>query len=482
MKKKFFTFVLISLLLTSLNLSAKKKDKYHQWLDEEVNLIITDAEKTEFKKLKKDKDKEYFIKLFWARRDPTPQTEKNEFKEEYYERLNYVKKGFYYGYKTGTKTDMGKVYLYFGKPARVFRQDQRYEIWVYPTRPWMNLPKETFTFVFTAVETDWINKEREKDVVSSIDRAGYVIDVSKTDSKVIQLFYAYPKKILLYPDLKRLPERKRIEKFSLEAFEEKLIQEVKSTQQNIVQIPFEKKALFIKAENESSYLTFLLKINPGENRDAVKKKMVLFGRVESDEHSYDFRQEKELTQEKNYLISQAGLPVLPGEYKIFLGFYTPDKKIYSIEADQITVPNFWSQELALSSLLASSQIREEKAPPQKGKFDIFYLGRYSLLPLFSQEYSRDESLNVFYYIYNVASDENQNCSLLIEFELKKGEEKFILNPQKRQRKVGEDRVLLEGTQIPLSALPEPGEYELTVKVTDEIAKKTASKKLKFSVL
>ncbi len=90
-------------------------------------------------------------------------------------------------------------------------------------------------------------------------------------------------------------------------------------------------------------------------------------------------------------------------------------------------------------------------------------------------------MNVFYYIYNVAVDTDQNCSLLIEFELQKGEKKYKLNPQRITKNVDESAALLEGTQIPLAALPELGEYELTVMVTDEIAKKTASQKLKFVV-
>lgn len=43
-------------------------------------------------------------------------------------------------------------------------------------------------------------------------------------------------------------------------------------------------------------------------------------------------------------------------------------------------------------------------------------------------------------------------------------------------------LLVEGNQIPLSALPESGEYELRVNVTDEVAKKTVSEKLKFLLL
>ena len=483
MNRKSSLIVFTLIIFISLNLSAKNKDKYKNWI-KEVDLIITNAEKAEFKKLKKEKDKEFFIKLFWARRDPTLQTEMNEFKEEYYRRLSYIKKSFRYGYKTGIKTDMGKVYLYFSKPARVFRQDPRYEIWVYPVQPWMNLPKKTFSFVFTVVEVDWIHKEEErtKEPTALTDSDGYVLDLAKTDSKVMKVFYSYPKAVLLYPDLKELPEYKKVITFSPESFEGKLIQKVKSTQEDIVQIPFEKKTIFTKAENESSFLTLLLKIDAGEKIEEVQKKIVIFGRIESETYFYDFSEEKALLKEKNYFISQVGLPLRPGKYTLYLGFHTQEKKTYSIKMDQIEVPNFWTQELALSPLIASPQVQEEKAPRKKGEFNVFSLGRYSLIPRFRQEYKKEESLNVFYYIYNIAVDSSQNCSLLIEFELQKGEKKFKLDPQKRQQMMGEGATLLEGTQIPLSTLPEPGEYELRVKVTDEVAKKTVSEKLKFLLL
>ena len=455
-----FVFALVCLLV--VNVSAKKKDTSKKWINE-VNLIISDAEKAEFKKLKKDKEKEFFIKLFWAKRDPTPLTEKNEFKEEFYRRLAYVNKAFIYGYNRGSATDMGNVWLYFGQPARVFRQDARAVIWVYPSQPWMNIPKDTFSFVF------------------SMDRDGYVLDVLQTDSRSITAFYAYPKVIILHPDLKELPEYRKAISFSPESFEGKLIEQVKSAQEDIVQIPFEKKILFTKAINNSSYLTFLVKIDPGEDRKAVQKKTIFFGRIESDSYSYDFRTEKALMEENDYLISPVGLPVMPGSYRLFLGFYTQDGKTYSLKLDQIEVPDFWSQELALSSLFASSQVHEEKLSSKKGEFDVFSLGRYSLQPSFGQEYNKSDSMNVFYHIYNVAVDTDQNCSLLIEFELQKGEKKYKLNPQRRTQKVDESAALLEGTQIPLAALPELGEYELIVIVTDEITKKTTSQKLKFIV-
>lgn len=68
-KNVMFVFALVCILV--INVLAKKKDTSKKWLGE-VNYIIADAEKAEFKKLKKDKEKEFFIKLFWAKRDPTP--------------------------------------------------------------------------------------------------------------------------------------------------------------------------------------------------------------------------------------------------------------------------------------------------------------------------------------------------------------------------------------------------------------------------
>src|SRR5580704_17595132 len=55
---------------------------YKKWLNEDVVYIITDEEKTAFKRLATDDERQQFIEQFWLRRDPTPDTEENEFKEE----------------------------------------------------------------------------------------------------------------------------------------------------------------------------------------------------------------------------------------------------------------------------------------------------------------------------------------------------------------------------------------------------------------
>src|SRR4051812_16102568 len=71
------------------NVKPELKKAYRDWLDKDVTYIITDEERKAFKKLSTDDERESFIAEFWRRRDPDPDTDENEFKEEYYERIAY---------------------------------------------------------------------------------------------------------------------------------------------------------------------------------------------------------------------------------------------------------------------------------------------------------------------------------------------------------------------------------------------------------
>jgi len=69
---------------------AELKKAYKDWLDKDVAYIITEEERKAFKKLETDDERERFIEEFWRRRDPDPDTDENEFREEYYERIAYA--------------------------------------------------------------------------------------------------------------------------------------------------------------------------------------------------------------------------------------------------------------------------------------------------------------------------------------------------------------------------------------------------------
>src|SRR6266851_4765411 len=97
------------------NVKPELKKAYKDWLEKDVTYIITDEERKAFKKLATDDERERFIEEFWRRRDPDPDTEENEFKEEYYERIAYANEHFASGIPWW-KSDRGRIWIMYGKP------------------------------------------------------------------------------------------------------------------------------------------------------------------------------------------------------------------------------------------------------------------------------------------------------------------------------------------------------------------------------
>lgn len=91
---------------------------YKKWMDEDVKYILTDQERKAFKALVSNEERENFIEQFWRRRDPNPDTEENEYREEYYERIAYANEHFTSGI-AGWRTDRGRVYIAHGKPDSI---------------------------------------------------------------------------------------------------------------------------------------------------------------------------------------------------------------------------------------------------------------------------------------------------------------------------------------------------------------------------
>src|ERR1700746_3555510 len=91
---------------------------YKKWLNEEVTYIITDEERKAFKRLQTDDERQKFIEQFWLRRDPTPDTEENEYKEEHYRRIAYANDHYASGIP-GWKADRGMIYIKYGPPDEI---------------------------------------------------------------------------------------------------------------------------------------------------------------------------------------------------------------------------------------------------------------------------------------------------------------------------------------------------------------------------
>jgi GWxTD domain-containing protein len=86
-----------------------------KWPDNEVPDLISADERAVFDKLRTDDEREMFIEQFWLRRDPTPETAQNEFRDEYYRRIVEANQRFS-GSVPGWKTDRGRIFVKYGPP------------------------------------------------------------------------------------------------------------------------------------------------------------------------------------------------------------------------------------------------------------------------------------------------------------------------------------------------------------------------------
>ncbi len=71
-----------------------------------------------FKQFATDEEREQFVEQFWLRRDPTPDTVENEYKEEHYRRIAYANEHYASGIP-GWKADRGRIYITYGPPDEI---------------------------------------------------------------------------------------------------------------------------------------------------------------------------------------------------------------------------------------------------------------------------------------------------------------------------------------------------------------------------
>ncbi len=115
------------------------------WIEGPPSLIITSEEREVWKRLKTPEEKMQFIKIFWSRRDPILRTRENEFKQEFYRRIEYANKNYVEGNTPGWKTARGQTYIVFGAPSRIDKRllpdsSRPAELWVYDKIPSDKIP------------------------------------------------------------------------------------------------------------------------------------------------------------------------------------------------------------------------------------------------------------------------------------------------------------------------------------------------------
>lgn len=154
-KQIFYTLLFVHFLVAAEPLKwADLQKNIDSWIEGPVSLIATSDEKQTFKRLQTPGEKMQFVKIFWARRDPILRTSENEFKRDFYSRVDYANQNFVEGKTPGWKTARGQVYIVFGPPSR---EDKRVLpdssrpalLWVYDKVPSTEIPpNEALLFLY----------------------------------------------------------------------------------------------------------------------------------------------------------------------------------------------------------------------------------------------------------------------------------------------------------------------------------------------
>ena len=492
-----------------------------KWLDEDVGYIITDEEKAAFKGLKTDEEREQFIEQFWLRRDPSPDTIENEYKEDHYARIAYANERFQSG-KPGWKTDRGRIYIMYGKADEVEThagggQYQRpieegggststfpFETWRY--RYIEGIGNEVILeFVDPTMSGEYrlTTDPSEKDALLHVPGAGltdYEIQngldksaritgigdgaflgnaLGNTSTRSNNQF----DRLALSANIFRPPEIKF-----------KDLETIVTTKLSFNLLPFNFRTDFVRVTEESvlTPITILLqnKDLAFQQEQGIHRAMVhVYGKVTAINGRVAQVFEDTISQDIPDALFKQGLdsasihqriiPLRPGLYKLDLVLKDINSGNVGTINQRLAVPRYPDEKLSLSSLILADLV--ENLPSTQIGSGSFVLGSSKVRPNVKDEFKKDRNMNVWFQVYNLKLDEaTHKPSATVEMLITR-------NGQEVKRTVEQSSELSSAAaQMTLSqaiALGdfEPGEYSLQVKVTDNLTKEITASTEKFAV-
>ena len=173
----------------------------------------------------------------------------------------------------------------------------------------------------------------------------------------------------------------------------------------------------------------------------------------------------------------------------------PPQKMSALK-QTVNVPDFWSTELATSSVIVAQRIDPLPAPltPQQQADRPYALGMMEIVPTFETKFTKKAELSTFMLIYNPKVDSTNKPDVSVEYnfyqKLAGQPEKFFnkTNPQALNAQTlppnfdfAAGHQLQTGQAVPLASFPD-GDYRLEIKVTDKIANKTLTREIVFTVI
>jgi GWxTD domain-containing protein len=500
---------------------------YKKWLDEDVRWIITDEERSAFRQLSNDEERDQFIEAFWQRRDPTPDTIENEFKEEHYRRIAYANEHFAAGIP-GWKTDRGRMYIMYG-PAD--------EIESHPSGGSYERPMEegggsTSTYPFEDWRYRYIEGIGQEVIIEFVDTCmcgdyHMTLDRSEKDA----LLYTPNAGLTLYEQMGMANKTSRftgggLERLGVGPFNQDLqtkqfdrleqfaklnkppavkfkdLEEIVSHKITVNLMPFDVRADFVKVTSDTVLTPITIQVKNRDitfvNKEGVQRGTVnIFGRVATlsgriaqtfeDTVQVDVPAELLPKTAENSQVYWKALPLRPGHYRL-------DVVVKDVNGDRVgnwskslMVPDFGDEKLANSSLIVADQMY-----PVATK-DIgtgsFVIGTMKVRPRVPSadgkpiSFKRNQKLNFWMQVYNLSVDEKTHKpSATFEYDVvNTATNKAVVHTTESTEQMGNvgDQVTLQKS-LSASNL-EPGSYRIEIKVNDNISKQTVDPTATFAV-
>src|SRR5579859_5422449 len=502
---------------------------YKKWLDEDVVYIITDEERAAFKQLSNDEERDNFIEAFWQRRDPTPDTEENEYKEEHYQRIAYANEHFAAGIP-GWKTDRGRIYIIYGKPDEIDShpsggsyerpmEEGGGETSTYPFEDWRyryldNIGQEVIIeFVDTCMcgEYRMTLDRSEKDALKQTPNAGLTMweqmGLSKksdrfTGSNLEQLGGGPMSNQLQTKEFDRLEQFAKLQAAPPVKFTD-LLEEVNS-KVILNPMPFDVRSDYVKVTADTVLVPVTIQMKNRDitfvNKDGVQRGTVnILGRLSTltgkivqtfeDTVQVDVPAELLPTTAQNASVYWKALPLRPGRYKLNVAVKDVNGDRKGLWSRSVIVPEYADDKLSTSTLIVADQM--EPVPTKAIGTGNFVIGTTKVRPrvapadgkpaLFKKD--RDQKLNFWMQVYNLGVDEKTHKpSATVEYNITN----LATNKSVVQKVESTDTMGNVGDQITLqksiaAANLQPGVYKIEIKVNDNVSKQTVDPSAVFAV-
>jgi hypothetical protein len=201
----------------------------------------------------------------------------------------------------------------------------------------------------------------------------------------------------------------------------------------------------------------------------------------------------DVTRDGNGTRLERALSLPPGEYDVYVGMIDRSRMKTSspvIVRQTVTVPNFWNDEIALSSLILASDVRVlNAAPSAKQQAERPYtFGRAEVVPVSAASFTPSDVLSVVFQIVNYGAPDS-DLQAEYNFYRLDSDPKVLFNRTPPQQFGDEDlpvpapweSVAFATQTVSLQTFP-PGRYELQVIVRDRLTRRSASGSTVFTVV